>query len=322
MGTLEIKNRLIRSATDEGFATPEGAPTQRLMDIDTELARGGVGLIIAGTAHISLEGKWGNNSIGMDHDNLIKPLKRLCKATHEAGGTLAAQLLHCGSTVNPATLSERGALLGPSSMIDPLFGHPVEELTQDHILKIVDDYAKSASRAKEAGFDAVQIHSGHGYLINQFLSPSRNFRKDQYGGSLENRTRLLCQVYEAIRGAVGKDFPLFIKMSAYDGFPGGVEPYDAASTATILDGMGIDAIEVSAGTPEGDKKGGWDHILPAPFEEGSLLKYALLIKEKVNCPVISVEGWRNPKNSRKNRCSINEPSLYQRTKLSKSMARR
>ncbi len=295
MGTLEIKNRLIRSATDEGFATLEGAPTQRLIDIDTELAMGGVGLIIAGAAHISLEGKWGNNGIGMDHDNLIKPLKRLCKATQEAGGILAAQLLHCGTTVNPATLSERGALFGPSAMIDPLFGHPVEELTRGHILKIVDDYAKAASRAKKAGFDAVQIHSGHGYLINQFLSPSRNFRKDQYGGSLENRTRLLCQVYEAIRGAVGKDFPVLIKMSAYDGFPGGVESYEAAHTAAILDAMGIDAIEVSAGTPEGGKKEGWDHILPAPFEEGSLLKYALLIKEKVGCPVISVEGWRNPK---------------------------
>ena len=322
LGTLEIKNRLVRSATDEGFANPEGAPTQRLIDIDTELARGGVGLIIAGTAHISLEGKWGNNGIGMDHDNLIKPLKRLCKATQEAGGTLAAQLLHCGTTVNPVTLSERGALLGPSAMIDPLFGHPVEELTQDHILKIVDDYAKAASRAKKAGFDAVQIHSGHGYLINQFLSPSRNFRKDQYGGSLENRTRLLCQVYEAIRGAVGQDFPLFIKMSAYDGFPGGVDPYEAAHTAAILDAMGIDAIEVSAGTPEGDKKGGWDHILPAPFEEGSLLKYALLIKERVNCPVISVEGWRNPKKIEKalekidavsmSRPFIREPNLANR----------
>jgi 2,4-dienoyl-CoA reductase-like NADH-dependent reductase (Old Yellow Enzyme family) len=295
LGTLEIKNRLIRSATDEGFATPKGAPTQQLIDISTELARGGVGLIIAGAAHISPEGKWGYNGVGMDHDNLIKPLKQLCNATHEAGGIISAQLLHSGTTVNPATLSERGPLFGPSAMIDPLFGHPVKELTQDHILKIVDDYAKAASRAKKAGFDAVQVHCAHGYLVNQFLSPSRNFRKDRYGGSLENRTRLLCQIYEAIRGEVGKDFPLFIKMSAYDGFPGGVEPNEAAHTAAILDAMGIDAIEVSAGTPEGAKKGGWDHILPAPFEEGSLLKYARLIKEKVNCPVISVEGWRNPK---------------------------
>ena len=93
---------------------------------------------------------------------------------------------------------------------------------------------------------------------------------------------------------MGKEFPIFIKMSSYDGFPGGVEPKEAAQVAATLDAMGVDAIEVSAGTPEGAKKGGWDHILPAPFKEGSLLKYALLIKEKVNCPVISVEGWRDP----------------------------
>lgn len=294
MGSLEIKNRLIRSATDDGFATPQGAPTQKGIDIVTELARGGVGLIIAGAAHISIEGKWGDNGLGLDHDSLIKPLNRLCAATHDAGSLLAAQLLHSGTTVNPASLSERGPLLGPSAMIDPLFGQPVEELTQDHILKIVDEYAKAALRAKKAGFDAVQIHCAHGYLINQFLSRSRNFRKDQYGGSLENRTRLLCEIYEAVRGEVGHDFPLFIKMSAYDGFSGGVEPHEAACTAAILDAMGIDAVEVSAGTPEGKKKGGWDHILPAPFKEGSLLKYALLIKEKVNCPIISVEGWRDP----------------------------
>ena len=294
IGPLEIKNRLVRSATDEGFATREGAPTQRLIDVDTALARGGVGLIIAGTAYISPEGEWGDNGIGMDHDNLIEPLSLLCAAVHEAGGIIAAQLLHCGSTVNPATLPERGPLLGPSAMVDPLFGHPVEALTKCHILKIVDDYAKAAVRAKKAGFDAVQIHGAHGYLINQFLSPSRNFRKDVYGGSLKNRAQLLVQVYEAIRGAVGKEFPLFIKMSAYDGFPGGVEPNEAAQVAAMLDAMGIDAIEVSAGTPEGAKKGGWDHILPAPFKEGSLLKYALAIKEKVNCPVISVEGWRSP----------------------------
>jgi 2,4-dienoyl-CoA reductase-like NADH-dependent reductase (Old Yellow Enzyme family) len=111
---------------------------------------------------------------------------------------------------------------------------------------------------------------------------------------VQHRARFLYQVYEAIRGVVGKDFPIFIKMSAYDGFPGGVEPKEASQIASALDAMGINAIEVSAGTSEGAKKGGWDHILAAPFKEGSLLKYALQIKEKVNCPVISVEGWRSP----------------------------
>jgi len=294
LGTLEIKNRLVRSATDETLSTEYGAPTQRLIDVDVELARGGAGLIIAGTAYISREGRWGTNTTGMDNDRLIEPLSRLCSAVHRAGGILAAQLLHCGSTINPAIWHEKEALFGPSAMIDPVCGHQVVELSKNHILSIVNDYAKAALRAKKAGFRAVQIHAAHGYLINQFLSGSRNRRKDQYGGSLKNRALLLYQVYEAVRGAVGKEFPIFIKMSAYDGFPAGVKPKEAARVASSLDDMGIDAVEVSAGTPEGAETGGWDHIIPAPFKEGSLLKYALQIKEKVCCPVISVEGWRDP----------------------------
>lgn len=294
MGRLEIKNSLVRSATDETLSTEEGAPTPRLVDVLTALAAGGVGLIIAGTAYISREGRWGRNGTGMDNDRLINPLSELCTAVHKAGGILAAQLLHCGSTINPAILHEKEALFGPSAMIDPVIGHPVEELSRDHILKIIEDYAKAASRVKQAGFDAVQIHGAHGYLINQFLSPSRNLRKDHYGGSLKHRSLFLYQVYEAIRGSVGKQFPVFIKMSAYDGFPGGVVPEEAAQVASELDAMGIAAIEVSAGTPEGRARGGWDHIIPAPFKEGDLLKYAVQIKTAVDCPVISVEGWRDP----------------------------
>ena len=294
MGTLVIKNSLVRSATLEGLSTEDGAPTQGLIDITVKLARGGVGLIIAGAAYISREGKGDKNTTGLDNDRLIESLSQLCGAVQQAGGTLAAQLLHCGSTLNPAILPEKEALFGPSAMNDPVCGHPVVELSKDHILRIVDDYAKAALRAKEAGFNAVQIHAAHGYLINQFLSASRNRRKDQYGGSLKQRALFLYQVYEAVRGAVGKEFPVFIKMSSYDGFPGGVMPKEAAQVALTLDTIGINAIEVSAGTPEGAKKGGWDHIIPAPFKEGSLLKYALRIKEKVNCPVISVEGWRDP----------------------------
>ncbi|MBI9087828.1 MAG: NADH:flavin oxidoreductase [Desulfobacterium sp.] len=294
MGTLEIKNRLVRSATVEGLSMDDGAPRQRLIDITQEIARGGAGLIIAGTAYISHEGRGDKNTTGMDNDKLIEPLSRLCGAVHTAGGILAAQLLHCGSTLNPEILPEKKALYGPSAMIDPVCGHPVVELSKDHILRIVDDYANAARRAKQAGFRAVQIHAAHGYLINQFLSASRNRRKDAYGGSLEHRALLLHQVYEAVRGTVGRDFPIFIKMSGYDGFPGGVEPDEAARVAASLDAMGLDAIEVSAGTPEGAKKGGWDHIIPSPFDEGSLVKYALKIKAKVRCPVISVEGWRTP----------------------------
>ena len=179
--------------------------------------------------------------------------------------------------------------------VDPVCGAPVLALTETQIAGIVDDYASAAARARKAGFDAVQVHAAHGYLINQFLSPARNRRTDAYGGTLHRRARLLYEVYEAVRGAVGADFPVFVKMSAYDGFPGGVEPAEAARVAAELNARGIDAIEVSAGTPEGARRGGWDHIMPAPLAEGRFFDYALLIKAAVTCPVICVEGWRDPR---------------------------
>ena len=192
-------------------------------------------------------------------------------------------------------MAEKAGPFGPSALDrDPVCAAPVRALTGEQIRRLVDTYARAAGRARRAGFDAVQIHAAHGGLINQFLSPARNRREDAYGGSLRNRARLLYEVYEAVRGAVGADLPVFVKMSAYDGFPGGVEPEEATRVAAELDALGIDAIEVSAGTPEGATRGGWDHIRPAPFAEGGFFEYALLIKAAVSCPVITVEGWRDP----------------------------
>jgi 2,4-dienoyl-CoA reductase-like NADH-dependent reductase (Old Yellow Enzyme family) len=326
MGTLDIKNRLVRSATVEGLSTEDGAPTQRLIDITVKLAKGGVGLIIAGAAYISREGRGDKNTTGMDNNRLIKPLSRLCGAVQQAGGILAAQLLHCGSTLSPAILPEKEALFGPSAMNDPVSGHPVVELSKDHILRIVDDYAKAALRAKKAGFRAIQIHAAHGYLINQFLSASRNRRKDQYGGSLKHRALLLYQVYEAVRGAVGKEFPIFIKMSSYDGFPGGVVPKEAAQVSSTLDTMGINAIEVSAGTPEGAKKGGWDHIHSGAVQGRLFVEICLADQRESKLPCHIRGGvagsFGDCKNFRKNRCSFHESPLYKGTEFSQSMVKR
>jgi 2,4-dienoyl-CoA reductase-like NADH-dependent reductase (Old Yellow Enzyme family) len=294
MGFLGIKNRLVRSATGEGLSTEQGAPTRRLIEVTTELAEGGVGLIIAGAAYISEEGRYDRRCTGMDSDALIEPLSRLTNAVHHAGGILAAQLFHSGSVASPAVLREKEVIYGPSFMSDPVNGRQIAQLSKNHILRIVEDFSQAALRTRKAGYDAVQIHGAHGYLINQFLSPYRNRRIDTYGGSPKKRARLLFQVYEAIRGIVGKDYPVFIKLSAHDGFSEGLMPEDAVWVAGQLDAMGIDAVEVSAGTQEGARKGGWDHIKPAPFEEGGYFQYALQIKENVRCPVITVEGWRDP----------------------------
>lgn len=296
LGSLELPNRLVRSATEEGLSTANGAPTERLIDLTAELARGGACLIVCGSAFISREGRGATNVTGIDDDALVEPLGRMCAAVHRAGGILAAQLLHSGSTLRPVMVAEKAGPYGPSAMaVDPVCGAPVLALTRPQIAGIVDDYARAAARAQRAGFDKLQIHAAHGYLINQFLSPARNRRADAYGGSLERRARLLFEVYEAVRGTVGSDFPVFVKMSAYDGFPGGVEPSEAALVAAELARRGIDAVEVSAGTPEGPRHGGWDHIMPAPFAEGRFLDYALGIKAAVSCPVVCVEGWRDPR---------------------------
>lgn len=295
LGDLTVKNRIVRSATVEGLSTEDGKPTPRLVQVTADLARGGVGLIVLGTAYVSLDARADTGTTGLHTDAVVAPLSEVTRAVHKEGGLVAAQLLHCGSTINPAILPEKKALYGPSSCIDPLHGQKVSALSKREIRSIVENYRDAALRAKKAGFDAVQVHAAHGYLLNQFLSPATNRREDEYGGTVENRGRFLLEVCEAIRKAAGSGYPLFIKLSGYDGFQGGLESQDAAAVAALLDKKGlIDAVEVSAGTPEGAKKGGWDHILPAPFEEGSLLKYALPIKENVSCPVISVEGWRTP----------------------------
>jgi 2,4-dienoyl-CoA reductase-like NADH-dependent reductase (Old Yellow Enzyme family) len=310
LGPLEVPNRLLRSATEEGLSTDEGAPTPRLIDLTAELARGGTGLIVCGSAFISREGRGATNVTGIDRDGLIEPLRRLCAAVHEAGGLVAAQLLHSGSTLRPVMVGEKAGPYGPSPLaVDPVCGARVLALTKTQIGGIVSEYASAACRAREAGFDAVQIHAAHGYLINQFLSPARNRRTDAYGGALHGRARLLREAHEAVRRTVGPDYPVFVKMSIHDGFPGGVEPAEAALVAAELDAQGIDAIEVSAGTPEGAKRGGWDHIMPAPFVEGRFLDYALLIKAAVACPVICVEGWRDPQTIAQALQSIDAVSL-------------
>jgi len=295
LGSLRVPNRLVRSATEEGLSSGDGAPTQRLIDLTADLAVGGAGLIVAGSAFICREGRGATNVTGIDHEALIEPLSRMCDAVHAAGGLLAVQLLHSGSTLRSVMVAEKEGPYGPSAEpVDPVCGAPVRALTTAQIAAIVELYARAASRARRAGFDAVQIHAAHGYLIDQFLNPARNRREDAYGGSLQRRARLLYEVYEAVRGAVGPGYPVFVKMSAHDGYDGGTLPRQAARVAAELERLGIDAIEVSAGTPEGARRDGWDHILPAPIPEGRFLDYALTIKQKVRCPVISVEGWRDP----------------------------
>ncbi|HFD39563.1 MAG TPA: NADH:flavin oxidoreductase, partial [Anaerolineae bacterium] len=203
IGSLELKNRLVRSATAERLATePIGRATSALAEMYRTLARGGVGLIVTGHAYVAPEGKAHPEMLSVHCDQMLPGLRTLTEAVHAEGGRIAMQINHGGRQSDPA-LPERVA---PSAVPRPGDERPPRAMTHREIIETVDAFAQAARRAKEAGFDAVQIHAAHGYLIGQFLSPHTNRRTDRWGGDFERRLRFLAAVCEAVRGQVGADY--------------------------------------------------------------------------------------------------------------------
>lgn len=168
MGKLELLNRLVRSATWEGSAEENGAPSEIVVQMTADLAAGGIGLVITGYSYVRAEGAGLPRQTGMHDDSVIEPMTRLTTAAHKAGGKVASQIVHAGGSTWPGAMPGRENIFGPSAMTDPYFGSDVQELSKDHIAAIVDDFGKAAARVLKAGYDAVQLHGAHGYLINQF----------------------------------------------------------------------------------------------------------------------------------------------------------
>ena len=288
---LTIPNRLVRSATWEGMAGDDGVPSHDSINLTAELAEGGVGLVITGYAFVRPEGRGLFRQTGAHIDAMIGPLARMSDAVHQNGGLVALQIVHAGGQTMSSWIGQNP--VGPSAMVHPSFNaQVVEELREEQIWEIVGAFAAAAARAQAAGFDAVQLHGAHGYLINQFLSPNTNLRGDQWGGPLANRARFALEVLKACRQAVGPRYPLFIKLNSHDAFAGGLELHDAVEVARMLDQAGIDAIEVSGGVPGGGKLSP-SRVVKTPEDEGYFLEHALAIKAVVRCPVISVGGWRS-----------------------------
>ena len=251
LGRLELSNRLVRSATWEGLADPDGLVTDKLIDLTVKLARGRVGLIIGGYVFVTPDGRGLPGQTGIDHDRCTESLARLVEKVHRAGGLMAAQLAHAGGHTKTEWIGTKPA--GPSARFNDGLKEDVIELSRDRIAELVAAFGAAASRAKQAGYDAVQLHGAHGYLISQFLSPFFNQRTDDYGGDLTNRARFVGQVYQAVRQAVGPDFPVFIKLNTIDGLENGLEPVEAVEVAKDLAAQGMDAIEVSGGVAGGGK---------------------------------------------------------------------
>ncbi len=288
---MEIKNRLVRSATWEGMCAPDGRPTDKLINCYRDLALGGVGLIVSSYAYVRPEGKQLPGKMGIYSDDFADDFQKLTSAVHDAGGKIAVQLVHAGGQTDTNTAGRQP--LAPSAVKVDQYPQEPAELTREEIKAIIAAFGDSARRAKAWGFDAVQFHGAHGYLINQFLSPHTNLRTDEYGGSVENRTRFLLEVYHRARETVGNEYPLLIKLTGSDNMELGLVNDDAVYAAGNLSDAGIDAIEISSGTSASGAKGPARTKINNPEKEAYNLELAQQIKKAVSCPVMVVGGMRS-----------------------------
>jgi 2,4-dienoyl-CoA reductase-like NADH-dependent reductase (Old Yellow Enzyme family) len=292
IGPLTVKNRLVRSATWENLADDQGRMTPAQFKLYEELARGGVGLIITGYAFIFDEERANPGMMGIHDDSLIADYRTLTNRVHELGGKIVMQIAYGGSQTGYPT--EGREIWGPSAVADLATGVVPTPMTQEHINRLIEAFAAAAERVKQAGFDGVELHGAHNYLLNQFFNPYYNRRQDQYGGSVENRARLTVEVYEAVRQRVGEDFPVMIKINAEDFIPGGSTIDDSLVLAKLLALRGIDAIEVSGGTGASADKVPARMKINSPDKEAYHATYAAQIAEAVNVPIIVVGGLRSP----------------------------
>ena len=243
IGPIELRNRTIRSAAFEGMCE-HNSPSQELFDYHTAVARGGIGMTTVAYAAVCRSGLSFERQLWM-RPEIVPDLKKLTDAIHAEGAKASIQLGHCGNMSHRRICGcmPYGASRG-FNLYSPTFVH---KMNRREIDEVADAYGRAVELAIEAGFDAVEIHAGHGYLISQFLSPYTNHRRDEYGGSLENRMRFMRQCMESVVRAAKGRVAIFVKMNTRDGFKGGMEVEDSIKVAKELQKCGADALVLSGG---------------------------------------------------------------------------
>jgi 2,4-dienoyl-CoA reductase-like NADH-dependent reductase (Old Yellow Enzyme family) len=289
---MNLANRFVRSATWEGLADKEGAVTRRLTEMMVELAKGEVGLIISGYAFVSPEGQSNPGQMAVYDDRFLPGLREMTAAVRSAGGKIALQLVHGGCNANSKLTGLE--LIGPSA-VQREGQLACRSAGREEITAVISAFARAAGRAREAGFDAVQLHAAHGFLLSQFLSPAFNKRTDEYGGELANRARLLLEVVRSVREAVGPKYPVLIKLNSEDFLDGGMTRDEAILVSAMLEKASVDAIEFSGGTVASPVE-----LIPprpgsleTPEQEVYYREAAKLYKQKVSIPLILVGGIRS-----------------------------
>lgn len=295
IGNLELANRFVRSATWMGMATEDGRVTPRLIKCLEDLAHGGLGLIISGHAYVTREGQAGPLQMGIWGDELLPGLEELVDAVHAAGGKVAAQLAHAGLR-SPEDLTGTGPRV--MSLVSPEEAANQRLFSLEDLAQLARDYASAAVRARQAGFDGVQLHCAHGYLFSQSISPLYNLREDEYGGEIVDkdkpgRAKLILESYRAVRAAVGPDYPVMIKINCQDFVPGALNEEDSRKVVRLLAAEGLDAVEISGGTAAAGKFQPARKGINKPEKEAYFREQAKAVKAEVDIPVILVGGNRS-----------------------------
>ena len=288
IGTLGLPNRLVRSATAERMADADGRPRPQLRALYEELVRGGVGLIVTGHMVVHPSGKAHAEMTGIHSDEMVPGLAELAEAVHRQGGRVVAQINHGGMQCSRETVPQT---IAPSKVEVPFLSRPAREMTRDEIALLIQAYGQAARRAREAGFDGVQLHGAHGYLIGQFLSPFVNRRTDEWGGDLEGRMHFLRAVSGAMREQVGPHYPVLIKLGVMDGVEGGLTPEEGVRVVAALEGMGLDAVEISGGIG-GDRNINARTGIRCETDEGYFRPLARQARLATRLPIVLVGGFR------------------------------
>ena len=325
LGPIKLRNRFWRSATWMNMADAEGHLTERLERVYLELARGGVAAIITGNAYVFEHGH-NPGMMAMNDDRFIPEHRGLTNKVKAEGASIVMQIVYGGSATRMGT--EGVTIWGPSAVEHPMSKVTPLEMTRKDIRTLVEAFGQAARRVKEAGYDGVQLHAAHSYLLSQFLTPYYNRRSDAYGGEIGNRARILYEVLERVRDLVGPKYPVLIKMHCSDDWGElGLTEEESAIVARGLEDRGITAIEFSGGTMDAENFPNLGPIRSNILKSDKQSYFAhrtARIAEELSVPVISVGGHRNLKIMREllettridyfalSRPFISEPDLVRR----------
>ena len=279
--TLGLHNRLVFPPMATATADKDGKARSSIIDYYKEKAEGGyIGLIIIEHSYVSSSGKAGNNQLSICDNSTIDGLKKIASGIQKNGTKAIMQLSHAGS----ATTSEitGNVPVAPSPIKNPRKGDMPRELSLREINEIIEAFHDAAIRVKKSGFDGVEIHSAHGYLLNQFYSPLTNKRMDEYGGSLHNRIRIHLQIIESVRNAVGDDFPIFLRLGAADFTEGGTTLDDSITAAKEFEKAGADVLDISGGM--------CGYVVPGLTGQAYFSPLSIAVRKVVSVPVLLTGG--------------------------------